>query len=309
MKKIVLSIFAIIFFGVSCSDDNFTVDYTPEVVIQFKGVDESNIHTVDKGVMSYTTTIGVRTSNEAKISSFEIYDANAETGAAGTLIEEESKFFEDGVTNYEKEYTIDNLTENKCIKIIVTDISGNVFEKNLLVKITPSVIFSKPVNIETVENYYGPYFASWYSGRVYMRKDGKYKDEIDFSLGDIVDDASQTIIPSFVNPSKRQDYKLLTMSGLQSAKFELTDLTKDQYMNITQVNAELINSLPDPQKDVIKIEKDKIYLFKTANGKKGLIHPSSLTKTSGTIEDVNEKWIENTSYHQITLSTKTIMTN
>lgn len=309
MKKIVLSIFAIIFFVISCSDDNFTLDYTPAVVIQFEGIDESNIHTVDKGVMQYTTTIGVKTGNEAKISSFEIYTANAETGTAGALIDGKSEFFEEGVTNYETEYTFDNLTENKCVKIVVTDILGNVFEKNLFVKITPSVIFSKSVNIETVENYYGPYYASWYAGRVYMRRDAEYKNEIDFSLGDILDEASQTMVPSFVNPSKRQDYILLTMSGLQDTKFELTDLTKAQYLNITQVDAALINSLPDPQKDAIKIEKDKIYLFKTANGKKGLIYPSSLTKTTGTIEDINGKWNENTSYYQVTLSTKIVATN
>jgi hypothetical protein len=44
------------------------------------------------------------------------------------------------------------------------------YERNLLVKITPSVIFTLPVKMETVEDYYGPYFALAERARVHAQK-------------------------------------------------------------------------------------------------------------------------------------------
>lgn len=304
MKKIALFVFTISLFLVSCGDDSFEIDYTPPIGIQFTGVDETNIFTVGKGVLDYTTTINVKSSSEVKISSFEIYTANAETGAIGSLIEGESQFFEEGVANLEASYTFDNLIENKCIKVVVTDILGSVFEKNLLIKITPSVVFSKTATIETVENYHGPYYASWHNGRVYMRKDAGYKNEIDFSLGDLVDTDTQAKVPSLVNPSKRQDYGLLTMSGLADTKFEVTDLSRSDYDNITRVDSESIASIADPGKDAIQVEPNKVYVFKTSNGRKGLVCILQLTSQTGTIETSEGEWTEDTSYHQASISTK-----
>lgn len=306
MKNIVHSFFAIVMIIMmnSCAKDMEEINYTPNVTINFSGVADSNIVQVDKGILEYTADIQVK-STGTKISRFEIYQADPRTGVRGALIEGTSKFFDEGASSYSMQYLFTNLTENKNVKVVVTDTLGNNFEKNLFVKISPSVIMSNDVQIETVENYYGPYYGSWLSGRVYMRKDEAYKSKIDFSLGDIVIAPGDTI-PALVNPAARGALKLLTMDGLQNTKFELTTFTRAQYLAVTQIDALPITSLPDPQKETVRLENNKVYVFKTASGKKGLISVTALTKKVGTIESVNNQWIAGTSYYQATLSTKTV---
>jgi hypothetical protein len=296
---------------VSCEDYTFDQEYDAPIDITFVGVDNNNIVTVPGGTMSYTAEIEVIATGTG-IKYFEIYTADSRTGAKVALIESTTKVFDDGegngVPSYSTEYVVDNLVENKGIKVIVTDEEGNVFERNLLVEITPVVHFSESLKMETVENYYGPYFASWLNGRVYMRRDGEqYKNEIDFSLGNVViESEGASAVPALVNPAQRGVFNLLTMSGLQEAKFEMTTLTIAEYNAINEVNASPVTSLTDPTKDAVKLEKDKIYLFKTANGKKGLIHISSLDAKSGTIESVTGEWVSDTPYHQVTLSVKVV---
>ncbi len=191
--------------------------------------------------------------------------------------------------------------------MLVTDAEGSEFEKNLVIDITPEVLFSEPLIMETVENYYGPYYATWLNGRVYMRGDGaEYKNEIDFSLGEVAIVGTDTV-PALVNPAQRSSYNLLDIGGLQQTKFELTTLTAAQYDSITQVDASPILSLADPVNDAVEIEKGNVYLFKTANGKKGLIHISALATKTGTIESPTGEWIPNTRYHQVTLTTKVVV--
>ncbi|MCH5598982.1 hypothetical protein [Niabella ginsengisoli] len=224
------------------------------------------------------------------------------------MITETARSFDDGQANYSATYTIPDLSENRCIKVVVTDTLGRVYEKNLVVKITPSVVFSTVAKIETVENFYGPYYATWLSGRVYMRKHTDYKNEIDFSLGDVViASEGATVLPALINPAQRSANGLLTIEGLQSATFDSTTLSAAEYNGISQVNAGAIASLPDPTQNVIPIRSGKVYLFKTANGKKGLIHISALTQKSGTIENTNGEWVAQTNYYEATLSSKTVL--
>lgn len=312
MKKISFILSVILALTIaSCEDNTFDLSYDAPLKIDFSGVDNSNIITVGKGVMSYTASIEVN-APVAGIKYFEIYNADPRTGAKGTLLENTSKSFADGegrgVPSCNAEFTFDNLVENKCIKVVVTDGSGNVFERNLMVKITPSVVFTLPVKMETAENYYGPYFASWLDGRVYMRRDGeKNKDAIDFSLGDvIIETEGANPVPALVNPAERSSYQLLTLTGLQQTRFERTALTKTEYDAITQVNASVIISLPDPTGNAVKIENGRVYLFKTENGKKGLIYISALAAKTGTIEKVSGEWVKNTSYYQVTVTTKVL---
>ncbi len=313
MKKIIGNILSLIvaITIVSCDDSTFDLDYKAPLTIGFTGVDNSNVVTVAKGVMSYTAKIEV-SSPTAEIKYFEIYNADAKTGNKGTLIGNTSKAFEDaqgnGVLSYSVEYTISNLIENKCIKVIATDGEGNPFERNLLVNITPTVLFSGSLKIETVEDYYGPYYSTWLDGRVYMRRDGeKYKNEIDFSLGDVVIASEGTsAVPALVNPAQRTTFSLLTIAGLQQTKYELTTLTKAQYDAITQVDASPITALSDPAKDAVKLVSGKVYLFKTANNKKGLIYISALAAKTGTIENTAGEW-KVTPYSQATITTKVVV--
>lgn len=299
--------FAIMLLLASCNKDIEQANYTPDVKILFQEGGDSNIVQVGKGVTAYTAKIDVR-ANGSLISVFEIYAANTRTGNRDTLITETVKSFENAQSAYEVTYTIPQLTQDRCIKVVVTDTLGRVYEKNLVVKITPSVIVSASTKMETVENFYGPYYATWLWGRVYMRKDAAYKNEIDFSLGDIVI-ASEGAdpVPALVNPAARSANNLLTLDGLQQTKFGLTDFTAAQFNAISQVEPIAISSLQDPALDVVRIQNGKVYLFKTANGKKGLIHVSALAQKSATIENAQGNWVPQTRYFEATVVTKTVV--
>lgn len=312
MKKISFMLTVILaLMMVSCEDNTFDLAYDAPLQIEFNGVDNSNIVTVEKGVMSYAVSIEVN-APAAGIKYFEIYNADPLTGSKGTLIPNTSRSYADGegkgVPSCNADFTIDNLIDNKCIKVVVTDGSGNIFERNLLVKITPAVNFTLPVKMETVENYYGPYFASWLDGRVYMRRDGeKNKDQIDFSIGDVIIQAEgPNPVPALVSPAERSSFQLITMDGLQQTTFDRTTLTKSAFDAITKINASPIASLPDPGSNAVRIENGRVYIFKTGNGKKGLIYISALAAKTGTIENVSGDWVKNTPYYQVTLITKTL---
>ena len=96
----------------------------------------------------------------------------------GSLIEETAQSFADGTTNYETTYKFTSLKENACITVVVLGTDGHTYQRNLLVEITPSVLFSDPVlrkkmekYVETASAYYGCYYATWLLGRTYMAAD------------------------------------------------------------------------------------------------------------------------------------------
>ena len=79
-----------------------------------------------------------------------------------------------------------------------------------------------------------------------------------------------------------------------------------EYNNISKVNAEPISTLTDPTLSNIGISANKVYLFKTADGKKGLIAITSMTKRTGTIETANGEWVKDTEYYRVVITTKVI---
>jgi len=302
-----LGILTATLFVVSCKKEIAEVDYIQDIAISFQGVGDSNIVQLGKGTAQYIAKIDVKSGGKS-ISNFEIYNADPRTGVKTTLISGTAEFFESGTDRYATDFAVQDLVDNRCIKIVVTDTAGRAFEKNLFVRITPAVDFSQTLEAETVENYYGPYYATWLSGRVYMRRNEEHKAEIDLSLGDVVIDAEGPApVPALVNPAKRASYGLLTIAGLQDARFDSTTLTKADYDNVTKVNAAPITALPDPQQDVLRLKSNKVYVFKTANGKKGLIWIGALTQKSGTIERTEGNWIPNTTYYEAAMTTKTII--
>ncbi|MEJ7779035.1 MAG: hypothetical protein WKF68_05550 [Daejeonella sp.] len=288
----------------SCSKEVDEIQFTPSVNIQFAEGGDSSIVKVAKGVMDYTVKVDVSATGSV-IRSFEIYTADIKTGVRGTLISGTTQTFPSAKNSYSTTYTVSSLTDNKGIKIVVTDTLSRVYEKNILIKITPSVTLSDVLKLETVENLYGPYFATWLSGRAYMRTT-TYTKEIDISLGDVAIPAgSATKSPALVNPALRSQYNLLTPAGLQNTKFALTALKPADYAAINKVNAKPITDLADPTLDVVALQTGNVYLFKTENGKKGLISVTTVASKAGTIENVSGKW-EPTTYYEVTLSTKTV---
>lgn len=303
MKNIIkiLSVFAFVTLFAACSDA-YELNYVSTVKISFEGV-EDGIVTLDKGVDSYTAKISVKASTG--ITYFEIYNANPRTGDKVEAISGTAKSFETPEIDYSQEYTITGLTGNKCIKVSVTDVDGKLTEKSLLIKVTPSVIFSEELIMETADDYYGSYYATWLTGRVYLRSNaGEYAKEVDLSLGMIA--VNGELVPALVSPAKRSESSLPTMSGLKDAQFSLTNLSINEYKAITNVDSTPISSLSDPTLSTVEIANNKVYLYKTSDGKKGLFAITKMAKRTGTIENADGKWEKEYTYWRVTFSTKTI---
>ena len=308
-NSIIALIVSISLFGLFGCADKYEVDYEAPVKIEFTGVDQNNRVSLEKGVTEYTVAVKV----QGEIMSFEIYQADSKTGIQGSLIEETVQSFEDGTANYETTYKFTSLKENACITVVVLGADGHTYQRNLLVEITPSVLFSDPDYgkdgeiVETASAYYGCYYATWLLGRTYMAADAmKYTNEVDFSLGDIILPSGSEAVPVLVSPAKRSDYGLMTINGLQHTLFAETSLSQAEFNAISQVDATPIENLADPTSEVLAIQADKVYLFKTANGKKGLICIQKITAKTGTIEVSPDNWVENTKYSWVQLLTKTV---
>ena len=308
-NSIIALILSISLFGLFGCADKYEVDYEAPVKIEFAGVDQNNRVSLTKGIAEYTATVKV----QGEIMSFEIYQADSKTGMQGSLIEETAQSFADGTTNYETTYKFTSLKENACITVVVLGTDGHTYQRNLLVEITPSVLFSDPDYgkdgeiVETASAYYGCYYATWLLGRTYMAADAmKYTNEVDFSLGDIILPSGSEAVPVLVSPAKRSDYGLMTINGLQHTLFAETSLSQAEFNAISQVDATPIANLADPTSEVLAIQADKVYLFKTANGKKGLICIQKITAKTGTIEVSPNNWVENTKYSWVQLLTKTV---
>lgn len=308
-NSIIALVLSISLFGLFGCADKYEVDYKAPVKIEFAGVDQNNRVSLGKGVAEYTATVKV----QGEIMNFEIYQADPKTGLQGNLIDETAQSFTDGISNFETTYKFTSLEENSCITVVVQGADGHTYQRNLLVEITPSVLFSDPDYgkdgeiVETASAYYGCYYATWNLGRTYMAADAmKYVSEIDFSLGDICFEPESEAVPALVSPAKRSDFGLMTISGLQHTLFAETSLTQAQFNAISQVDATPIESLADPTSDAIAIQPNKVYLFKTANGKKGLICIQKITAKSGTIETSPDNWVEDTKYSWVQLLTKTV---
>ena len=308
-NSIIALIVSISLFGLFGCADKYEVDYEAPVKIEFTGVDQNNRVSLEKGVTEYTVAVKV----QGEIMSFEIYQADSKTGIQGSLIEETVQSFEDGTANYETTYKFTSLKENACITVVVLGADGHTYQRNLLVEITPSVLFSDPDYgkdgeiVETASAYYGCYYATWLLGRTYMAADAmKYTNEVDFSLGDIILPSGSEAVPVLVSPAKRSDYGLMTINGLQHTLFAETSLSQSEFNAISQVDATPIENLADPTSEVLAIQANKVYLFKTANGKKGLICIQKITAKTGTIEVSPDNWVENTKYSWVQLLTKTV---
>lgn len=302
MKNAIKFLLSFVFalFVVSC-DDAYEVNYEPPIKISFDGV-EDGIATLEKGVYNYTAKIKVTSVNG--LNYFEIYNADAKTGEKGTLIEGTNNLIDPVVSEYTYEYSVTNLTGNSCIRISASDAEGNTAERNLVVKITPSVLLSGSITMETADDYYGSYYATWLDGRVYLRSNGAdYASEIDLTMGMV--DVGGTMTPMIISPAKRGDYNLPTLAGLKDTKFEELSMTVSEYNAISQIDSSPITSLADPTLSAVELKQNKVYLFKTADGKKGLLAVTGLTNRTGTIQDAAGEWIKDYVYRRVVMTTKT----
>ena len=149
-KHLFYTLFIFLFSLTSCENEA-NIDYVPTVLFNFEG--GTNLVTTPKGIKEYTVKGSI--TSTAGLTSFVISTANAETGAAISVIESTRQTFDEPKSNYDFSYTITNLSENKAIKISVTDAEGEDFQKNFVVEITPAVIFSEHSDkkLESVGEY------------------------------------------------------------------------------------------------------------------------------------------------------------
>lgn len=314
VSKILFSVFLILF-TVSCGDADNNIDYVKPVSITFDGVGSTNIVQLASGVDTFDLKINV-TSTKG-ILSFSVYEANPLTGVAIKLIRPKTTFIQP-VSTYAFDSIIGGLTANRAIQVVIEDKDLVSYSKNMVLKITPAVIVSDIKIIETAEVYYGPYYASWYSGRCYMRLSGApYSNEIDFSLGNTNIFGKDTInisvpadtivkisgkdttttytplhnapIPAFISSSLRQSRGLLYLPNLRSCTFALTTLTKAAFDAIPLIDGSTINNLVSPTLTEIKAEVGKVYLYEN-NTEKGLIYVSVLQGKAATIEQSDGTW-------------------
>lgn len=256
---------SIVLFSLMSCEKNADVDFTPSVMFQFESGE--NLVKASKGAKEYTVK-GTITSTVG-LKSFSISTANAETGAAGSVIETTKQTFEEPKTSYDFSYTITDLIENKAIKINVSDAEGEDFQKNFVVEITPAVIFSEAgeKKLESLDKYWGVFYAEWLYGRVYKSRQGvEYAKEINIGM------ENQEGKAVLVSPAKHS----LTFAGARTTKFGVTTLTQPEFNTISRVDDTLLKTFSPTAESVI-IEKGKVYSYETQDGQKGAIYIQNLT--------------------------------
>lgn len=304
MKTIIKIIFSTILLVtmLSCQDSANNVDYLPPIKITFVGVSENNITQVAIGDSTYNASISITSTNG--IYSVSLYNMDPKTGIVGTIIGTKM-IFNPFVDSYSLSYKIANLTANKAIQIQVQDNNFKIYTKNLVVKVTPSVMTSDIKTIETAEVYYGPYYASWYNGRVYMRNNiATYGKEVDFSLANI--SIAGTVVPAFVSPNLRDSLGLLFIPNLSSCSFGLTAMTKADFDAITLINPTVINSMTTPTLTQIKAELGKVFVYENST-ERGLIYISALVTKTATLEQRDGTWVKaDNNYQELKIQTKSV---
>ncbi|MPM65925.1 hypothetical protein SDC9_112829 [bioreactor metagenome] len=217
--------------------------------------------------------------------------------------------FNPTVKSYSTQFIVTKLTANKGIEIVVEDEDLMTYSKKLIVKISPKVVTSNVVTIETAEVYKGPYYASWLGGRAYFRHNGAtYSNEIDFTLGNIAITGTDTV-PAFISGDLRQEKGLLYLPNLRSCKFGLTTMNKLAFDAISNIDASVIKNLPAPTLSAIKIESAKVYVYEN-DTEKGLIFIGSIAAKTATLEQPNGTWVKrNNNYHELKIITKTAPKN
>ena len=349
MKKVteILFLAIMLLFVMAGCDEANKIDYIKPVEITFDSVGSDNIALVDTNVMYYKAKISITSTRN--IRTFRLFEIDTKTGARGKQITNDTAFlfvrndtiinlpndsvfitindtivqygidtvFNPAVKSYSAQFIVTKLKANKGIEVVVEDEDLTSYSKKLIVKITPKVVTSNVVIIETAEVYKGPYYASWLGGRAYFRHNGAtYKNEIDFSLGDIYLQDSIIIvkkdtivssnkkdtvfinadtipqpIPHFISSDIRQENGFLSLSGLRSCKFALTTLTASNFSAISPIDPSVINNMVSPTSPTMILSPGKVYLYEN-NTERGLIYVASKVSKKAYLEQPDGTWIK-----------------
>lgn len=262
-KQLFYTLVSLLLVCTSCSEDD-KINFTPSVNFSFATAE--NLVTVGKGTMEYTVKGAVTASTG--LSSFVISTADTKTGAVIAEVKETQKVFENTPKSYEFTYTITDLTENKAISVSIVDGEGDSYKKNFVVQITPSVVFSDGTkNLESMDKFYGVFYAEWLDGRIYKSRDAvQYAKEINLAM-DIKNN-----LPVLVSPARHSK----TFTGARATKLGATTLTAAQFNGINRIDDALLKSASASAESIV-IEKGKVYAYETQDGLKGLVYIQNLT--------------------------------
>lgn len=262
-KHLFYTLSLILFVLAACDDDK--INYTPGVQFNFDA--GTNLVKTGKGVHEYTVTGKI--TSQAGLTAFSISRANADTGAEESAIAGTEEIFDTPKQSYDFSYTVSDLSENKAIKLKVTDANGEDYQKNFVVEITPAVIFSEhgDKQLESVDKLYGVFYAEWLYGRIYKSREGeKYATEINIAM----ENRNGTAV--LISPDKHSK----AFSGARSTKFGVTELSFDDFDEISRIDDSVLKTL-SPGSESVQIEKDKVYAYETQDGQKGLVYIQNLT--------------------------------
>ncbi len=283
-SSIFLALSSIVFFS-SCEEEEL-VNYTAPIKIYIDEapnvISKDNIITLQLGETSYLVSGRVKataTDSSNFINTFKIYKTNPRTAAQTELVAGTSVTFtkDEGKAEYEFTMQVDNIFSNASFRVIVTDFNQNEYASNFVLQVTPKVEITDLVTAETKDYYYGTYFATWYFGRVYpQRTIAEYGANVEMSFGRVDVDGSGTPVDCLVSPAVRATKGLTSFDGAKATKFSESTVTLAEYNAIVPVKDDLLQPIT-ADKDVIKIEKGKIYNFVTAEGKRGLVYISEIT--------------------------------
>ena len=253
-KHLFYTLFIFLFSLTSCENEA-NIDYVPTVLFNFEG--GTNLVTTPKGIKEYTVKGSI--TSTAGLTSFVISTANAETGAAISVIESTRQTFDEPKSNYDFSYTITNLSENKAIKISVTDAEGEHSDKKL----------------ESVDKYWGVFYAEWLYGRIYKsREAGQYAAEVNIGM------ENKNGKAVLISPAKHS----LTFNGARNTKFGVTNMTLEQFNAISRIDDTPLKNL-SPTTESIEIENGKVYAYQTQDGQKGVVYIQNLTGNAGSSDD------------------------
>lgn len=273
--KMILAILStLLFFG---CEDNVGVDFLPDGNVKFAGiVDEYNIITVAPGVLQYE--IKVIAESKAGISEFVLYSIDAKTGKDIEVIDETRQTFtaEENKVDLTYTYTVEDLVSSRGIRAYIRDNNQKEFMAKCVIKITPSVIFTKSCKAETNDVYLGSFFATWYDGRVYpLRESVNYVEKIDLSFGIITVDG--ITFPAVVSPAAREGYGLSTYTGVRTTKMMLSTITPAEYAAVQEVDDSLLTGLSCTD-NFAPLRAGVVYVFETQDGRKGMLYVTGLSK-------------------------------
>lgn len=276
---------------IATSCDSRGYEYDIPVNITFNGVDANNIVQIAHGVTSFRVT-GTITCTQG-IRQVGLYNANPKTGVPETnpISGTDKLFDEDMPLKYDFDYTIENIESNKALRIKIVSGDGESFQAGMAVRITPVVEFTLERTLESYDYWYGMYLASWYEGRVYKQRDvEQWASSVDITMGEVNGK------PVFVSPDARTKAGRESFVGAKTTKFERTNLTAADFNAVKEIDATPLQNLTATQ-EMVEVTANTVYSYLTAEGKKGLILVTTLTKA-------NHRDIEGVVIHTIKVRVK-----